>query len=313
VKLKKEADGRMFPVTNKSSTIINCFEKERKKYKINLLLKTKVMSVKKVDNAFICSLKHDSKVKDFKYDKIILASGSSKSGYKIASTLGHKIIKPVPSLFTFEISDSRLKGLEGVSTQNAEVKLVVSSDESKKEFLTKGPVLITHWGLSGPAIIKLSSLAARELYNSNYKAKLIISWVRSELKEKMKSNLDLHRVKHAKKTVYNHSLLEIPKRLWQSIVLDKELKYSELNKKTAKKIEDQIFSAEFEVEGKGIFKEEFVTCGGVDLKEIDFRTMQSKKTPGFYIVGEALNIDGITGGYNFQSAWSTGFIAGSFI
>ena len=320
VKLKKESDGRMFPVTDNSSTIVTCFEKERKKLGVNLLLKTKVVSVCKKDSSFVCSLQsrlnNNSEIKDVKYDKVILASGSSKSGYKIASTLGHKIIKPVPSLFTFQISDSRLqdiegKGLEGLSVQNAEVKLVFSSEE----FKTEGPVLITHWGLSGPAIIKLSAFAARELYNSKYKAKLIVSWYESALKEKMQSNLNLYRESKAKKTVLKNSLLEMPKRLWETICrevnISEKLKYSELSKKTVEKIESQIFNAEYQITGKGVFKEEFVTCGGVDLKEVDFRTMESKKAPGFFIVGEALDIDGITGGYNFQSAWSTGYIAGS--
>jgi len=309
VKLKKEADGRMFPISDSSKTIISCFESERKKYGINLLLKTKIISVKKKGKAFKCSLKVDSLVKEQLYDKVVLATGSSKSGYEIASSLGHEIIKPVPSLFTFKISDPRLEGLEGLSTQNAETKLI-----SKTILEETGPILITHWGLSGPAIIKLSAWAARMLYESSYNAKLVVSWLPKKNNEQMLSNLKLFREKHSKKLVLKNPLADVPKRLWQSICENLEisdrLTYSELSKVLAKKIENEIFNAQYQIDGKGVFKEEFVTCGGVNLKEIDFRTMESKITPGLYVVGELLDIDGITGGYNFQSAWSTGYIAG---
>ncbi len=315
VELKREADGRMFPISDSSKTIISCFEKERKKLGINLLLKTKVISVIKQGETFKCRLKSNSKVRQELYDKVILATGSSKSGYEIASSLGHEIVKPVPSLFTFKISDPRLKGLEGLSTQNAESRLFSETKDSS--FEEAGPVLITHWGLSGPAIIKLSAWAARMLYDSNYNAKLEVSWLPKKEKELMLSKLQLFREKHSKRLVLKNPLADVPKRLWQSICenlkISDKLKYSELSKALAKKIENEIFNAQYHIDGKGVFKEEFVTCGGINLKEIDFRTMQSKLIPGLYVVGELLDIDGITGGYNFQSAWSTGFIAGSSI
>lgn len=309
IKLKKEADGRVFPVTDKSKTIINCFENERKKHKIELLLNTKLKSLKK-EKKLIAELRFNDESRHEEFDTVLLATGGSKSGYEIAKDIGHEIEPLAPSLFTFEVNDKRLENLSGVSVTSTKLRLSLPDGTTFKD---SGPLLITHWGFSGPAVIRLSAWAARELLKSDYNAELIIDWGGKTLKDE----IEKARKELPKKLVKKSNLLPLPKRLWENLCeasgISDKVKFSELSRKMQNSLEKEIYAGSYKITGKGVFKEEFVTCGGVRLKEVDFRTMESKLVSGLYFAGEILDIDGITGGYNFQSAWTTGFIAGSAI
>ena len=312
VKLKTEADGRMFPVSDSSRTIIDCFEKSRRDAGIELRNKTKVKSIEfSGEGGFNVNLASGGNAYFEKHDVVLIATGSSKSGHEMARELGHTIIPCVPSLFTFEISDPRLEGLAGVSVPSAEVSISFSK---KDKLIETGPVLITHWGISGPGIIKLSAWGARQLYDRNYQAELKINWCANLAKGELVSQIEEFRTSQAKKLVHKHMPIILPKRLWESLCLAsgirENMRYSELNRKLSERLIEEILSGSFRIGGKGVFKDEFVTCGGVSLKEIDTRRMESKLVPNLHFAGEVLDIDGITGGYNFQNAWTTGFIAG---
>lgn len=269
VKLKAEPDGRMFPVTDSSQTIIDCLERERKKLGIELYLNTKLKSVARgVSSGFDCTLNSNKEEVTESFDYLLLATGSVEQGFLLARSLGHTITPTAPSLFTFNVSDPLIEGLSGVSVKD--VGLVLKVDGAKP-FKERGPLLITHWGLSGPAVIRLSAWAARELAANEYRAELVVDW-----------------------NPGNFENSALPRRL--------EVRLVELKRDRRR--------TSFTISGKGVFKEEFVTCGGVSLKEIDFRRMESKLVPGLCFAGEILDIDGITGGYNFQSAWTSGWIVG---
>jgi predicted Rossmann fold flavoprotein len=315
VKLKTEQDGRVFPRSDSSKTIIDCFENSRKKFNIDLRLNTKVIGLQKTKDKQLTA-KFSGKPYSYSenFDAVLLACGGARGGYKLAEQLGHTIEPCVPSLFTFEIKDKRLVGLSGVSVSDAGMRLSVPGN---KIFTERGPLLITHWGFSGPAVIKLSAWAARALYENNYQAELTINWLPGETKKAFFNNIDEFRQQHPKKLLRKNQAAEIPNRLWENICdasdIDQNLRYSELNRKKVNQLASQLFEGCYKLIGKGAFKEEFVTCGGVRLSEVDFRSMQSKLIPGLFFAGEILDIDGITGGYNFQSAWTTGFIAGNSI
>ena len=313
VHLKTEEDGRIFPTTDCSSTIIECFETLRKKLNIELMLNSKVRSIAKNDSGgFSVKIKNEKQTKSDNFDRIVLATGSTEFSYSLAKSLGHTIEPLSPSLFTFVVKDPRLEGLSGLSLEQVGLELSVPG---AKKFFEEGPQLITHWGLSGPAIIRLSAWAARELQQADYQAKLKLNWLAAKSREEIENAIGLIRNQSPKKIIPSTPAVAIPKRLWAKLVnaadIPDTLNYSALSSKMTDKLIEQLSSAVFKVSGKGVFKEEFVTCGGVSLKEIDFRTMESKLSPGLFFAGEVLNIDGITGGYNFQSAWTTGFIAGS--
>ena len=319
VKLKREDDGRMFPVSNMSQSVLDCFENERRRLGVSLLLQTKVTSVIKKDKRFLVQLSsrknaESKKGEQKEYDSVLIATGSSSSGYELAQKLDHSITKRVPSLFTFQVKDPRIEGLAGVSVQNAEVKLTLLET---KPLVEEGPLLITHWGFSGPAVIKLSAWGAKDLFAHKYKGALRVSWLPASMRSFFVDEIAKFKKHNPKKQVYLNPLASLPKSLWQSLCsylkISKELKFAELSKKHARGLEEEVFNAGYQIDGKGVFKEEFVTCGGIELKEVDFRTMESKCVPKLYFAGEILNIDGITGGYNFQSAWTTAFIAGSSI
>ena len=313
VLLHAEDDGRMFPVSNSSETIIACFEREREKLGVQLLLSTKVISISK-RKGFDVVLKCKKETSTRHFDLVVLASGNGKAGYEIARTLDHTIVPLVPSLFTFQIKDTRLEGLSGVSVPDAETRLVFSK---KKKFFETGPLLITNWGLSGPAVIKLSAWAARELFDCSYTTTLNVNWVPKSNQQNFTEQIQKAKKESTKKAVRNVCLAGIPKRLWESVCrasnVSDEITYADISKKSIERMSAELFDAQYQITGKGVFKEEFVTCGGVSLKEVDFRTMESKRTSGLYFAGEVLDIDGITGGYNFQSAWTTGFIAGTLV
>ncbi len=313
VQLKTEGDGRIFPTSDSSSTIIECFEGLRKKLNIQLMLNNKVRSIEKQENGgFSVKIKNEKQTRLDNFDRVVLATGSTEFSYFLAESLGHTIEPLSPSLFTFVVQDPRLEGLSGLSLKNAGLELRVNG---AKKLIETGPLLITHWGLSGPAIIRLSAWAARELQQANYQATLKLNWLADRSREDIQNSIELFRKESPKKLISTTPAITIPKRLWVKLVeatgAPETLTYSALSNKVAEKLIDQLSSAVFKISGKGVFKEEFVTCGGVRLSEIDFRSMESKLSPGLFFAGEVLNIDGITGGYNFQSAWTTGFIAGS--
>ena len=310
VKIKHEKDGRMFPVTDNSETIIDCFMKETKKYKVQLVTQSNIKSIKKLENGKLSLL--INKDKNFIADSVLIATGSMPSGYRLAKTLGHTITEIAPSLFTFKIEDLILENLAGTSFANSSLTLKINN---AKEFYQKGPLLITHWGLSGPALLKLSAWAAREMMHSNYKAKIIINWLGLESINDVKNILNNIKNNNTKVKIGNVYPLKITKRFWHQLLMksgvEKEKNWSEINKKEFNIIVTNLFNCELEVLGKSRFKEEFVECGGINLKEINFKNMESKVCPGIYFSGEIMDIDGITGGFNFQNAWTSGWIAGS--
>lgn len=315
VKLKTEADGRMFPITDSSETIINCLMQAANKAKVELRTGVGVKSVKQYlddrgTSYFQVELKNE---RVLKCDRLLIATGSNPLGYRWAKNLGHKIEPTVPSLFTCNVRDERLQGLAGVSVNNAQVKL----GTGKNKLEQTGPLLITHWGVSGPAVLKLSAWGARTLFDLKYHAPLQINWLSEFNQEDLKLLFSDLKQTQPQKKIVNYCPVELPKRLWQSLI-----KYAEINpdkvwaaisKKELNKLVTEIVQGQYEITGKGVFKEEFVTCGGVNLKEINFKTMESKKCPGLYFAGEILNIDGVTGGFNFQSAWTTSWLAGQAI
>jgi predicted Rossmann fold flavoprotein len=315
VKLKTEADGRMFPITDSSETIIDCLMQAADRAKVDLRTGVGVKTVKQYQdeggaNYFQVELKNE---RVMKCDRLLIATGSNPLGYRWAKNLGHKIEPAVPSLFTFNLRDSRLKGLAGVSVSNAQVKL----GTGKNKLEQTGPLLITHWGVSGPAILKLSAWGARSLFELKYNSSLQINWLPESNQEELKQVLTTLKQTNPQKKIVNYCPVELPKRLWQSLInhakINPEKVWSEISKKELNKLVAEIVQGQYEITGKGVFKDEFVTCGGVSLKEVNFKTMESKKCPGLYFAGEILDIDGITGGFNFQSAWTTSWLAGQAI
>ena len=312
VHLKTEADGRMFPTTDNSETIVNCLMQAALQEGVVLRTGIAVKSVKNFSDTekgkyFQVELKNEERLK---CNRLLIATGSNPLGHRWAKNLGHKIESPVPSLFTFNIKDARLQGLAGVSVSNAQVRL----GTGKNKLEQSGTLLITHWGVSGPAILKLSAFAARILYDLKYDSSLQVNWLPEYNQETLKEYLSTIKLDSPKKKIVNYCPLKLPKRLWQSLVNYAEIKpekvWSQLSKQELNKLVVEIVQGQYQIKGKGVFKEEFVTCGGVSLKEINFKTMESKKCPGLYFAGEVLDIDGVTGGFNFQSAWTTSWLAG---
>ena len=314
VKLKTEADGRMFPITDSSETIINCLMQSAERARVNLKTGVGVKTVKYFKGEDRGYFQVESKNgQTMQCDRLLLATGSNPLGYRWAKNLGHKIESSVPSLFTFNIKDSRLQGLAGISVSNAIVRL----GSGKNRLEQTGALLITHWGVSGPAILKLSAWGARFLYDLKYDSNLQINWLPEHNPETLKQTLIEFKQANPKKKIINYCPVKLPKRLWQSLVAYVEIKsdkvWSEISNKELNKLVAEITQGQYEIKGKGVFKDEFVTCGGVSLKEVNFKTMESKKCPGLYFAGEVLDIDGVTGGFNFQSAWTTSWIAGQAI
>ncbi|MBD2559432.1 MULTISPECIES: BaiN/RdsA family NAD(P)/FAD-dependent oxidoreductase [Nostoc] len=309
VYLKTEADGRMFPVTNTSETIVECLIKAVATSGVKLRIGTHVTSVRTAaDGGFDILLKSGDPIK---CDRLLLATGSSPVGYKIARDLGHKIEPPVPSLFTFNIVDQKLRDLAGVSVNPAQLRL---SGGGKSQLQQTGPLLITHWGLSGPAVLKLSAWGARVLHESRYQATLLINWLPQLPQEQVRQQILAVKDEWGKKAIALHRGIDLPHRLWQYIIaragITTEDRWAEISSKTLNQLVQELTQGQYLINGKGAFKEEFVTCGGVNLKEVNFKTMESRLVPGLYFAGEILDIDGVTGGFNFQSAWTTGYLAG---
>ncbi|RZJ59881.1 MAG: NAD(P)/FAD-dependent oxidoreductase [Flavobacterium sp.] len=302
VELKTEDDGRMFPITDSSQTIIDCFMDAAKKLGIAILYGESIQSVYHAESHW----KIDTNSNTFTTEKLVMATGSNPKMWEMLAGLGHTIIAPVPSLFTFNIKDSRIKELMGVSAI-ASVKVKGTKLEAT------GPLLITHWGMSGPAILRVSAWGARELFAKNYQFILQVNWLNDVDADDCEALLKELRLEHAKKTVAKKSPFEFPNRLWESMVtaagITGETKWADLSRNQILALVGQLVNAEYNVNGKSTFKEEFVTAGGVDLKEINFKTMESKLHENLYFAGEVVNVDAITGGFNFQNAWTAGFLA----
>lgn len=308
VELKTEADGRMFPTTDDSATIIDCFTRHAKQTGVVVRTKSSVAKIVKSADRFDLLLGSGETVEA---DRVLLATGGNRAGFELARQLGHSIVSPVPSLFTFKVSDPRITDLPGVAVDPAECQLQIGKAKSKQS----GPVLITHWGFSGPAVLKLSAWEARALYEVNYQAILRINWLPAVKESGVRETLQATKKDHAKKTVESFCPWPLPKRLWKSLVTHaagaQPVRWAELSKAATNRLVQELSAGEYQVAGKGVFKDEFVTCGGLDLKEVDFRTMESRVCPGLFFAGEVLDVDGITGGFNFQNAWSTAWIAGN--
>ncbi|SFS34739.1 hypothetical protein SAMN04487906_0100 [Zhouia amylolytica] len=305
VALKIEEDGRMFPTSDSSQTIIDCFLHEVNRLGVSVLTGHAVKRIERQDNWLVETSKGE-----FSCKKLLIASGSSPKVWRMIKDLGHSLVTPVPSLFTFNINDQRIKSLPGLSTMGS-VKILGTHLNSE------GPVLITHWGLSGPAILKLSAWGARDLNALDYKFKIQINWLYNQGVEEALEELKLVKANNGKKLVVNIKPFEIPKRLWFSLLnasgITDQMRWAEVSKQQLTTLASQLTQSVYDVDGKSTFKEEFVTAGGVDLKEVDFKTYQSKIQKDLYFAGEVLNIDAITGGFNFQNAWTGAFIAAKAI
>lgn len=309
VKLKAEPDGRMFPSTNDSQTIIDCLTKEAQKMKIELRLNSEVHKViPAFSHGFEVILKEGTHIS---CDKVIVTTGGrpKKEDFNWLKDLGHEIIEPIPSLFTFNIQEPSLHELSGISVPNGKIKIT----DSKYEF--SGPVLITHWGLSGPAVLKLSSFAARYIAEKQYQISIQVSWLEGKKEEACRNELMNLKAANPNRQVNNMFPFRLPQRLlsylFQKADINEHGKWVEVSKDNLNKLVQCLLYDTYTVSGKTTFKDEFVTCGGVSLNDVDFRNMQSRKIKGLHFAGEVLDIDAVTGGFNFQAAWTTGFIAGT--
>lgn len=306
VDLKKEADNRMFPVTDKSITIINCFLDEAQKLGVVIKKQCGVSKISPIEGGF--NLKIDGF--DHYYDKVIIATGGSPKikGLAWLEELGHEVVSPLPSLFTFNMPNEAIKNLQGLSVKNAIARV------QGTKLVYDGPLLITHWGMSGPAILKTSAWGARDLAEKDYEFTIQVNWVGNANEDEVRTLLNRHVYSYDKKKLETSNPFDIPSRLWKFLIEKSELEPEKINqdlsKKERNKLINTLLNDVYEVAGKTTFKEEFVTCGGVALKDVNMKTMESKVVPGLFFAGEVLDIDGVTGGFNFQAAWTTGFIAG---
>ena len=325
VPLKIEEDGRVFPQSDSSQTIIDCFEKETKRLGVQVLRNSSVKHFK-IDGP---GWQVTTMNKHYHATKLLLATGSNPKIWNLLGNMGHKIIPPVPSLFTFNVNDERISGIQGISQQvSVEIppkKIFSAKTDLKLKTLPKeepvlqaeGPILITHWGLSGPAILKLSAWGANILHDYKYNFRVNINWVPEYTTGSMELLLRKIKEVEAKKTILRTHVVDMPRRLWAKLVyaagIYADLKWADATKEKLQNLAKQLTASSFKVEGKSTFKEEFVTAGGVDLKEINFKTFESKLFPNLYFAGEIINVDAITGGFNFQNAWTGAFIAAKAI
>ena len=307
VPLKIEEDNRVFPEANTSQAIIDCFQNAVDNLGISVLKNHGVNSIYQQDEKWIINTKNQN----FEADFVVVAAGSSKKVWDLCKTLDHTIIEPVPSLFTFNIKDKRIIDLGGISVPNAEVTLVGTNLENS------GPLLITHWGLSGPAILKLSAFGARILADKNYQYNVLVNWLGQDTDSVFDELQQLKKSQAKKQVNLKSPFCDIPRRLWERLVAASEIKnnqnWADLSNKQLQNLANQLTKGLFNANGRTTFKEEFVTAGGVDLKEINFKRFESKKHKNLFFVGEVLNIDAVTGGFNFQNAWTGGFICANAI
>ena len=298
-----EADGRIFPQKNTSQAVIDCFEGLVRNYGIEVRFQAPVKKIVRTDQFQV-----DAPDQSLNAKALVLATGSARGGHILAKSLGHAVTELVPSIFTFKIKDEPLNALSGLSLQRVKATLQCG----KKVFSAEGPMLVTHWGLSGPCILRISAFAAKELAECRYRAELVVDLFPDMHKEVLLENLEKTQRAHPKKQVQNISPEPIPKRFWAYLVERVGLgdtAWAQLTAKQMQELVEMLKSVPFSVAGRSVYKDEFVTCGGVVNTEVDFRSMQSKKTPGLYFAGEILDVDGVTGGFNFQNAWTTARLA----
>lgn len=302
VELKIEVDGRVFPTSDDSQSIIDCFLDETEKLDINIKLKTSVQHITKQGDQYLLETTNGN----YRCKHLVIATGSNPKMWKLLGDLGYNLESAVPSLFTFNIKDERINGLMGLATE-ASVKVLRASNLE-----SSGPLLITHWGMSGPAILKLSAWGARQLNDLNYQFKIAVNWRVHYTEEDTLEDLKSLKDQNSKKSPYTHSQFELPKRLWHKLLqasgISESQNWSDLNKQQFQKLANELTNGIYQVNGKSTFKEEFVTAGGVDLTNINFKTFESKLHDNLYFAGEVLNIDAITGGFNFQNAWTGGYM-----
>ena len=310
VELKTEADGRMFPVSDSSQTIIDCLMREANKYNVEIKLQLEVRSMKLENKEWIIETANGQRTMA---NYICLACGGfpKLSQFDWIKNLGHTIAEPVPSLFTFNMPGNNITQLMGVSVNHVKIKIAGTKLEER------GPLLITHWGMSGPAVLRLSAWGARELAVGCYQFAIQINWLPAYNENTLREKFILYRQQLSSQKIINKNPFQLPQRLWEYFLMqcsiDKETRWADLPAKLQNQLIAILCNGEFTVKGKTTFKEEFVTAGGVLLNEVDVNTMQSKKQPNLYFAGEILDVDGITGGFNFQNAWTTGWIAANAI
>ena len=310
VELKTEVDGRMFPISDSSQTIIDCLMQEVNKYGVEILINKEVKAVNKSGDCWQLLFANDATMDA---DIICIASGGypKPTQFEWLLQLGHNITVPVPSLFTFNIPGNTITALMGVTVENAAVKIAGT------KLAEQGPLLITHWGMSGPAILKLSAWGARQLADDNYKFTALLNWLPLYNEQTLKDKFQRVRFDIAAQKISNRNPFALPQRLWEYLLLQSgvnpDMRWADLPAKEQNKLIKNLCAQEFTVNGKTTFKEEFVTAGGVVLNEIDHNTMESKIAPNIFFCGEVTDTDGVTGGFNFQNAWTTGFIAAKAI
>jgi len=307
VPLKIENDNRVFPEANTSHAIINCFTNAVDNLGINVLTKHGVTNVYQQEKQWVINIKN----KEFIADFLVIAAGSSSKIWNIAKSLGHTVIPTVPSLFTFNIKDTRIIDLLGISVPNATLKLVGT------DLASSGALLITHWGFSGPSVLKLSAFGARILADKNYQYQVVVNWLSRPTEKVLNVLLNLKKKEPRKTVILKSPFTDIPKRLWERLVLASEIKttqnWADVSNQQLQNLANQLTNGFYNANGKSTFKEEFVTAGGIDLKEINFKRFESKLHKNLFFAGEILNIDAVTGGFNFQNAWTGGFLAAKAI
>ncbi len=315
VVLKTEADGRMFPVTDNSQTIIDCLVKEADKYHVEIMMNKEVKELV-ITEQTATDKKFNLQFADGSFlqaDYVCIASGGYPkiTQYSWLQKAEHNIEEPVPSLFTFNMPGNAVTALMGISVENVSVKIIGS------RLAEEGPLLITHWGMSGPAILKLSAWGAKELAANNYHFSILVNWIPEFNENSLRDKIQKLRFELAPQKIMNRNPFSLPNRLWEYLLnrsaIHPDMRWADLPAKEQNKLIKNLCADEYAVKGKTTFKEEFVTAGGVQVTEIDFNTMQSKKYAGLFFAGEIMNVDGITGGYNFQNAWTTGWIAAKAI
>lgn len=307
VTLKAEADGRMFPITDKSETIINCFLNELQKYKIPIHFEQGLVGIYHLENQIEkFRLLWEGGKEEF-FDIVVIATGSNRKVWSILEKLNHTIVDPVPSLFTLTLANTDLMELTGLVVPNAEIKILPKGKPQN------GPILITHWGLSGPAALRLSAWEARTLFEANYKVELSLNWVGGQSTQMVEETYWKKKESFPSEKLSALSDWKLPSRFFDWILKESNIqtnkRYSDLSKSDIRVLSLNLTQKKLQMVAKGVFKDEFVTAGGVNRKEIQFQTMESKLCPGLYFVGEVIDIDGITGGFNFQNAWTTSVIA----
>lgn len=307
VSLKTEEDGRMFPVTDDSATVIDCLLQEADRHGVTVQRRTRVERIEPLDSGAFRLNFNDAPSRTF--DRVLVATGGFRraNAYDWLRELGHSIVEPVPSLFTFNFRDKVFSDLAGISVPRGEVRI----EDTRQRYT--GPVLITHWGLSGPAVLKASAWAARELHDREYRFSIKVNWVYPMRENEVQDTLKELREDNARRQADKQDCFPIPGRLWERLLeladIGPETRWAELSNNQIHKLTHRLVNGSYDIQGKTTYKEEFVTAGGILLEEIDFGTMESTILPGLYFAGEVLNIDAITGGYNFQAAWTTGWIA----